>query len=532
MSEKRGGGKIKKGYAFIVGAGPGDPGLITVRGLEAVKKADIIIYDRLASPRLLSYKKPGARLVFVGKEAANHAMPQEEINRLIADEAAAGNVVCRLKGGDPYIFGRGGEEALLLAERGIPFEVVPGISAFASVPAYAGIPVTHRGYTSTAAIVTGHEDPTKEASDIDWPKVAGIGTLVFFMGIKNLPEIVKNLIKYGKSPATPAAVIQWGTTARQRTVTATLETIHETVVASGIKPPALFMVGETIELRDRLNWFESRPLFGRRIVVTRAREQASDMVGSLLELGADVCEFPVIKITEPDDKYASLEKALAAIASYDMVVFTSANGVIRFLERLAKSGLDARCLFGRKIAAIGEKTAAELAKHYIGVDIVPTEFRAEALVERINAAFAGQKLKILIARAQEAREVLPEKLAEAGHSVDIAFVYKMVRETEYDDDVAGIIRDGDVDMVTFASSGTVENFVETIGYDRIEAWLRNAGPAAKNGSNGNGRGRVKFAVIGPVTADTCKKYSIPVDIMPEKYTIDELVDAITAYYAS
>ncbi|HNY11833.1 MAG TPA: uroporphyrinogen-III C-methyltransferase, partial [Candidatus Wallbacteria bacterium] len=312
----------KKGYVYIVGAGPGDHRLISIKGLESIKKADVIIYDRLVSARLLSYAKPGARLIYAGKASSDHTMRQEDMNVLIADEAAGGNIVCRLKGGDPYIFGRGGEEALLLNERKIPFEIVPGISAFASVPAYAGIPVTHRGYTATAAVITGHEDPAKGASDIDWPKISGIGTLVFFMGVKNLSNICENLIKHGKMPETPAAVIQWGTTSKQRTVTGTLETIDETVKRSGITPPAIFIVSETVRLREKLNWFETLPLFGKKIVVTRAREQASELVLKLEEMGAEVFEFPVIKIVPPDDCYASIDGAIENMDRYGLVVFT------------------------------------------------------------------------------------------------------------------------------------------------------------------------------------------------------------------
>ncbi len=509
----------KKGCVYIVGAGPGDHRLISVKGLETIKKADVIIYDRLVSPRLLSYAKPGARLIYVGKASSDHTMRQEDMNVLIADEAAAGNIVCRLKGGDPYIFGRGGEEALLLNERGIRFEVVPGISAFASVPAYAGIPVTHRGYTATAAIVTGHEDPTKESSDIDWPKVSGIGTLVFFMGIKNLPDICENLIKYGKRPETPAAVIQWGTTTKQRTVTGTLETIDEIVKKAKITPPAIFMVSETVELREKLNWFETLPLFGKKIVVTRAREQASDLVLTLEEMGADVIEFPMIKIAPPDDGYKSIDAAIENIGRFDLVIFTSVNGVTHFLERLRAKKTDIRCLAGKKIAAIGEKTAEELEKHYLTADMTPSEFKAEALIDLILKKYPGEKLNILIARAQEAREVLPEKLAEAGHIITMGYSYKMLRETHYSEDVFETVKKGEVDLITFASSGTVLNFIETIGSETIASWF------AEGADN-----RPKIAAIGPVTSDTCAKNNIPVDMMPAKYTIEALSEAIAEFY--
>lgn len=510
---------MKKGYVYIVGAGPGDPGLITVKGIECIKKADVIIYDRLMNPSLLNKIKPGAELIYAGKSSSVHTIKQHDLNILIAEKAAEGKIVVRLKGGDPYIFGRGGEEALLLHERGIDFEIVPGISAFSAVPAYAGIPVTHRGYTSTAAIITGHEDPSKAESDIDWEKVAGIGTLVFFMGVKNLPGICENLIKYGKNPETKAAVIVLGTTPEQNTIEGTLQNISQLCEQNDVKPPAIFIVSDTVELRNKLNWFEKLPLFGKKIVVTRAREQASELTERLANLGAFVYEVPAIKITEPDDKFESLKKAVDNFENYDIIVFTSINGVKNFLHKTIEYGHDIRILAGKTIAAIGEKTAEELQKHFIKVDIMPLEFRAEELCCEIIKKHGAQKScppeNILIVRAQQARELLPEKLKEAGFNVNIAHAYKMQRETISDPEILKTIQDGDFDLITFASSGTVLNFIETAGEDSVRNWKNK---------------HVKIAAIGPVTAETCLKYFAGVDIMPSEYTIEAMISEIKKYY--
>ncbi|NQU07936.1 MAG: uroporphyrinogen-III C-methyltransferase, partial [Candidatus Abyssubacteria bacterium] len=343
---------------YLIGAGPGDPGLISVKGARCIQKADVVVYDYLSNPRLLSHCKPGAEKIYVGKKGSKHTLEQGDINKLLVDKASAGNVVARLKGGDPFVFGRGAEEALALKEAGIPFEIIPGITAAVAAPAYAGIPVTHRDLTSTFALITGHEDPTKEESAIDWAKVAtGIGTIAFYMGVKNLPRIAEKLIEHGRSPDTPVAVIRWGTTPNQQTVVGTLENIVQKVKEAGLKAPAITLVGEVVKLREDLNWFETRPLSGKKIVVTRSRAQSSEFVEQIESLGAEAVEMPTIRIADPED-FGPLDKAISKIEAFDWIVLTSPNGAAALFERLDARELDARALGGVKVAAVGAATAA------------------------------------------------------------------------------------------------------------------------------------------------------------------------------
>jgi len=389
-----------KASVYLVGAGPGDPGLITVKGRECIQNADVIIYDYLASPALLKHARKSAELIYVGKKGGDHTLSQEEINKLIVEKAKAGGIVCRLKGGDPYIFGRGGEEAEVLFNDGIGFEIVPGVTSAIAAAAYAGIPLTHRKLASTVAFVTGHEDPQKEETGIDWSSLAtGIGTLVFFMGVKNLPNISKSLIEHGKPPQTPVALIRWGTTPAQKTVTGTLETIVEKARAAGLKAPAIIVVGDVVNLRPSLKWFEDRPLLGKKIVVTRAREQASDLVRLLAGQGAECLEYPTIKIMPPEDP-KPLAQAVRNLSVYDWIVFTSVNGVIYFFEQLFADGKDVRALGQLQTAAIGPATAERLREYGLTSDIVPETYRAESVVK----AFEKVKLrgkKILLCHALE-----------------------------------------------------------------------------------------------------------------------------------
>ncbi|HBC73298.1 MAG: uroporphyrinogen-III C-methyltransferase [Candidatus Wallbacteria bacterium GWC2_49_35] len=508
----------KIGLVYIVGAGPGDYGLITLKGLECIKAADVLIYDRLVNEKYLGLAKDGCELIYAGKQSSDHAIPQDRLNELIADKAAEGRIVTRLKGGDPYIFGRGGEEALLLRERGIPFEVVPGVSAFSAVPAYAGIPVTHRGYASTAAVITGHEDPAKETSDINWRALAGIGTLVFFMGVKNLAKISENLVAAGMPETTPAALIERGTTPLQKSLISDLKNIAAAAAEKNIKPPSILVVGKTAELGGRLNWFENRPLSGRKIIVTRAREQASELSAQLERLGAMVYETPMIRLVPPDDGYESLKTAMAEISRYQMIVFTSVNGVSRFFERAAEFGHDIRILSGLSIAAIGEKTADALRARYLNVDIVPGEYKAENLAEKIIETHKSKKLDILVARAQNARDTLVEALREAGHRVSVAHVYKTVHDAAGPFDIKEMLASGEIDVLTFASSSTVDNFMIAAGAGAVTDAVRNNG--------------LKIAAIGPITASTCAKYGVEAAIKPAQYTIDALAGEIAAYYAA
>ncbi|WP_456430986.1 uroporphyrinogen-III C-methyltransferase [Thermosulfuriphilus sp.] len=503
---------MARGKVYLVGAGPGDPGLITVKAKEAIEAADCIIYDYLANEVFLAYARPEAEIIYVGKKGGDHTLSQEEINRLLVKKALEGKVVCRLKGGDPFVFGRGGEEAEEVVAAGIPFEVIPGVTSAVAVPAYAGIPLTHREHTSAVAFVTGHEDPTKESSAIDWDALARVGTLVFFMGVKNLPHIARSLIAAGKSPQTPVAVIRWGTLPRQKTVVGSLENIAEEVRRAGLKAPAIIVVGEVVFLRQKLAWFEGRPLFGLRVLVTRTREQASDLSAKLYDLGAEPVEFPTIKTVAPDD-FRPLDQAISEIETFSWIIFTSVNGVRFFFDRLFALGHDVRVLKGVRIAAIGEKTAEGLRAYGLFADLVPRQYRAEGLIEALGQeSLSGAR--ILIPRALEAREILPEKLREQGAEVVVAPAYKTIRPEGGRERLHRILEEG-LDVVTFTSSSTVRNFVEMIG-----------GPEeARRLLSG-----VKIASIGPITSQTARDLGLSVDIEPQAYTIVALVEAIREFF--
>jgi uroporphyrinogen III methyltransferase/synthase len=509
--------QLKKGKVYLVGAGPGDPGLLTLKAKACIEKADVVIYDYLANAVFLDYAKRAAEPIYVGKEGGRHTLGQEEINRLIVEKASAGLRVVRLKGGDPFIFGRGGEEAQELVKAGIPFEVVPGITSAIAVPAYAGIPLTHRDFTATVAFVTGHEDPGKETSNVAWDKIAtGIGTLVFLMGVGNLPKIAASLMEHGRSPDTPVAVIRAGTGPAQRTVTGSLGNIAQIAKKEELKPPAIIVVGDVVRLRNTLNWFEQKPLFGKRIVVTRAREQASDFVARLSELGAECVEFPTIEMIPPMS-WKKLDRAIENLESYQWLVFTSVNGVSYFFGRLQDSGKDARNLKGIGIAAIGPKTAEAIRANGVQPDLVPEEYRAEAVVE----AFRKHRIKglrILLPRAAEAREVLPEQLEEMGAAVQVVEAYRTVRPDGAKDEVRTMLEKGGLHMVTFTSSSTVNNFMEMFEGEGEELlkWME----------------KVAVACIGPVTAKTAQERGLNVQILPSDYTIEALTEAIVEYFSS
>lgn len=506
----------RAGKVYLIGAGPGDPGLFTLKGKRCLEEADVVVYDYLANPRLLRYAKPGAELIYAGKQASQHTLPQEEIGRLLRARASEGKVVARLKGGDPFVFGRGGEEAEELAAAGIPFEVVPGVTSAVAAPAYAGIPLTHRDFTSTVAFVTGHEDPTKEATGIAWDKIAtGIGTLVFFMGVGQLPEIAAKLTRHGRSPLTPAAVIRWGTRAEQEVVTGTLADLAEK--CRGMKPPALIVVGEVVGLREKLRWFEGLPLAGKRILITRAREQASSFARALEAAGAEVVEFPTITIAPPES-WEPLDAAIGRLRDYRWIILTSSNGVRFFQERLQQAGRDARDLHGITVCAIGPATAAALQSQGIRADVVPAEFKAEALVEAVGAVAGPDGLRgsrVLVARAAEAREVLPEELARLGAQVDVVPAYRTVKSAPDVEALRAMLRDGKVHAVTFTSSSTVKHFLDLVGEDAREL-LKG----------------VVVASIGPITAETAARHGIASDIVPENYTIPALADALLRHFQS
>lgn len=503
--------KIKKGKVYIIGAGPGDAGLITLKGIECLGLADVVIYDYLVSRDLLKYARSDARFIYAGKQGGAHTLSQWQINDLLVKEAKDGNVVARLKGGDPFIFGRGGEEAEKLAAKNISFEVVPGVTSAIAVPAYAGIPLTHRGLTSTVAFVTGHEDPTKEKSDIDWMALARIGTLVFLMGVKNIEKIAKELQDNGKPPETPAALIRWGTTTRQEILTSTLENIAMLAHELKFAPPAILVVGKVVDLRDSLNWFDSKPLFGKGVVITRPERQADNLAELLVKEGANPIHFPTIKIVPPPD-WRTLDAAIKNLEDYDWLIFTSANGVSFFFERLLAKGRDIRDLKGVKICCIGPATAQQVENRGIMVDLVPGKFISEGILK----SFVGKNIKgkkILIARAAVARDVLPEGLKKLGAEVDVVTAYVTVASGKKKNDLKTLFKENHVDVITFTSSSTVDNFVKIAG---------------NNFSLPEG---VKIACIGPVTAAAAKKAGLPVDIHQEEYTMEALVGALTGYFS-
>jgi uroporphyrinogen III methyltransferase / synthase len=504
---------VPRGKVYLVGAGPGDPGLFTLKGLEVMSKAEVVIYDYLANEELLKLAPATAERIYVGKKGGDHTLPQMGINELLALKGRD-NLVVRLKGGDPYVFGRGGEEAQVLVEHGIPFEVVPGITAAVAVPAYAGIPLSHRDYTASMAFITGHEREDQESeSKIAWDKLAtAVGTLVFFMGVKNLPEICKNLVLNGRAPETPVAVIRWGTTPEQKTVTGTLADIAERVARAQLKPPAITVVGEVVRLRDQLNWFERRPLFGKSIIVTRAREQASDFKAKLETLGAHCIEFPTIEIAPPAS-WEPLDSAITRLEEYDWTIFTSVNGVRFFMDRLWNAGKDARALNGLRIAAIGPKTAEALEQRGLRPDLVPKEYRAESILEGLaDEDIKGRRF--LMPRALVARDILPGTLRERGAIVDVVPTYETVLPKGKSGTILERFQAGTIDCVTFTSSSTVSNFFSLFDRDALMPLLA----------------PVTIACIGPVTADTAVEHGLTVSIMPAEYTIPGLAQAIRDHY--
>jgi len=502
-----------KGKVYLVGAGPGDPGLITVKGLECIKQADVLIYDYLASPVLLNYASKNAEIIYVGKKGGVHTLSQDGINSLIAEKANKGFIVTRLKGGDPFIFGRGAEEAEVLIEEDIPFEIVPGVTSAIAAPAYAGIPLTHRKFTATVAFVTGHEDPTKEESKIDWSALAkGIGTIVFLMGVKNLPKITSQLIKHGMPSDTPVALVRWGTTPRQFSVAGTLENINECVKSIGLKPPAIIVVGNVVTLRKKMSWFENRPLMGKRIVVTRAREQASDLVKQLSDLGAECLECPTIKVVPPDD-WKPLDAAIENISSYDWLVFTSVNGVNYFFERLFSKGNDARALGKLNTAVIGPATERRLFIFGLKSDIVPKSYRAESIIEAFGNEDVNGK-KILLPRAKEARPILPVELTKMGATVDEITSYYTKEVPDSADLLLKRLKENTIDLITFTSSSTVKNFKAILPDNIFETQMKD----------------ITIACIGPITADTAKNLGFEVHIVAKSFTIPGLCEAILDYY--
>ncbi len=505
---------MAEGKVFLVGAGPGDPGLITVRGRELIDSADAIVYDALANPALLPPDAVSAgfpELFYVGKRGGDkRSVTQEDINQLIIRLAREGKRVVRLKGGDPFVFGRGSEEAIACSEASVPCEVVPGITAGIGAPAYAGIPVTHRGMASSVTLVTGSEDPAKLTNTTNWGALAKSGTtLVLYMGVKTLPQTTTALMEGGLPPETPAAAIQWGTHSKQRTVIATLATICDAIESERIKAPVVTVIGWSVLLRDEIAWFEKRPLFGKRIVVTRAADQAPALSGRLRELGAEVLEVPAVRIARLD--LGLLRSAIEELSVYDWIVFTSRNGVSLFWEQLLSSGRDARALAGLRIAAVGAATAGALLEHGIAVDVIPERFVAEGLIDALRDRADVSGAHVLHVGAEGARDVLRAGLEELGASVTLLPVYRSVPQPEGAENLRAALEHGEVDLITLTSASAVSGLLDAVG----EAAARGASAAS----------------IGPITSEAARAAGLDVSVEATESTIDGLVDAIAMAFA-
>lgn len=447
-----------KGKVYLVGAGPGAVGLLTLRGAECLRAADVVIYDALVNRLILNFAPDSAELIFGGKRASHHAIPQERLNQLLVELAHSGKTVVRLKGGDPYIFGRGGEEIAHLAQAGVEFEVVPGVSSFSAAPAYAGIPLTHRDHSSGFVVITGYEDPDKPVPAVDWQAVAHApGTKIVFMGVKQLAHIADSLVQAGMNPKTPVALVRWGTTGRQETIEGTLAGIAAAAEKREFKPPAIIVVGEVVQLRKQLGWFEKLPLLGQRVVVTRARRQAAELTDPLLALGADVIELPMIR-TQPSANREALIDALAGLNSYQWLVFTSANGVDWFFAQFFKAFDDLRDLGGARIAAVGPATAERLRQLHLKVDVMPARHTAAEVARAINEFESVENLNVCLLRAARATPDLPRELSAAGAIVDDIPVYETVAETDDRLGSAAQFVESGADWITFTSPSTVEGF--------------------------------------------------------------------------
>ena len=500
----------KTGKVYLVGAGPGDLGLATLRAKECVEGADVIVYDHLANPEMLGWARDDAEIIYAGKEPGEHSLSQAEINSLLVEKAREGKEVVRLKGGDPFVFGRGAEEAQAIVDAGIEFEIVPGITSAIAGPAYAGIPVTHREANSHVTFFTGHEDPTKTETAVDYAGLAKLGgTQVMLMGVERLGSITREMLKQGVRSDLPVALVRWATTGRQETLTGNLQDIAQLAVASGFEAPAVAVFGDVVALRDRLNWYEKRPLSGKRIVVTRTRKQASALSNKLRALGAQVIELPTIRIEPPTDLREFAELVQDAHV-YDWIVFTSANGVEAFFQIFFKLYDDAREIGGARIAAIGPATAQRVRDFHLHVDLQPEEFIAEAVAKEFQKQGNLENLRILVVRAERARDVLPNQLSTAGAIVDEAFAYRTVPETRDTTGARRGLANEGADLITFTSSSTVENFL-ALGLP----WPKG----------------MRVASIGPITSKTAHDHGLKIDIEARRHDIDGLVEAIRRFYA-
>ena len=499
-----------KGIVYLVGAGPGDAGLLTLRGAELLRRADVVVYDALVNPELLQLAPKSAEVIYGGKRAGNHGLAQHELNQLLIAKAREGKAVVRLKGGDPYVFGRGGDEAEQLSDANIPFEVVPGVSSFVAVPNYAGVPLTHRDFCSRLTLITGHEDPAREPSSIDWPQVAQTpGTKVIMMGTERIGEIAKTLVAHGMDASTPVAMVRWGTTGRQESISGTLADIGKIAAETQIEPPTVAVIGDVVKLRPKLNWFERRPFFGRRVVVTRSREQAGQLSVRLQELGAEVLEIPTIKF-EPPTRRQDLVEALLELNSYDWLVFTSPNGVTTFFEYFFRQFHDMRDIGGCRIAAVGPATARKLNELHLQVDLMPEEALAASIAEAFTEFESIENLKICLLRAEVGNPELPAALEALGAIVDDIPLYKTVPDLEDSTGAAAKLTETGADWITFTSGSTVEHF--HVRFD-LPALLKRFP-------------RMRVASIGPETSKALAALGLKPQVEANPHNIEGLVEAL------
>jgi uroporphyrinogen III methyltransferase / synthase len=504
---------VSNGIVYLVGAGPGDPSLITLRGVECLQRAEVVVYDYLANEQLLCHAPESAERIYAGKIGGRHNQGQDEINSLLVAQAGAGKVVVRLKGGDPYVFGRGGEECEALRDAGIPFEVVPGVTAAVGASAYAGIPLTHRDITASVAFVTGQEGKDKDGSSIDWDRLSlGNGTVVFYMGITNLRHNMQRMLEHGRSPDTPVALVRWATTPCQQVLVGTLADIADRAEESGFKPPAITIVGEVVALREKLQWFDRRPLCGKKIVVTRAAEQAGEFSAKLTARGATALECPTIRLVGPES-WQLLDLAIRELSGYDWVVLTSGNAVRYFFQRLDTLGLDTRALAGCRVCAVGPKTADAIRSFGIKPDLVPTDYKAEGVVEEFSR-LDMQDSRVLFPRADKARDVIQRELKRMGAHVDSPVAYRNLFPERLPPETLFALEKRSVDCITFTSSSTVQNLAAMLGEELMLDMLKG----------------VAVASIGPITSKSCRDLGLKVDIEPESYTLDALADALEAHF--
>ncbi len=504
---------MSSGIVYLVGAGPGDPSLITLRGVECLQRAEVVVYDYLANEQLLCHAPDSAERIYAGKIGGRHNQGQDEINSLLVAKAGLGKVVVRLKGGDPFVFGRGGEECEALRDAGIPFEVVPGVTAAVGASAYSGIPLTHRDITASVAFVTGQEGNDKNESNIDWDRLSlGGGTVVFYMGITTLRRNMQRMVEHGRSPATPVALVRWATTPCQQVLVGTLADIADRAEASGFKPPAVTIVGEVVALREKLQWFDKRPLCGKKIIVTRAAEQAGEFSGKLAARGATVLECPTIRLVEPES-WQLLDLAIRDLPNYDWLVLTSGNAVRYFFQRMNALGVDSRALAGCRICAVGPKTAEEMRSYGIKPDLVPTVYKAEGVIDEFSRLDLHNS-RVLFPRADKARDVIPSELKRMGAQIDSPVAYRNIFPDRLPPETLFALEKRSVDCITFTSSSTVQNLAAMLGEELMLDMLKG----------------VVVASIGPITSKSCRDLGLKVDIEPKVYTLDALAEALEAHF--